>query len=325
MKSVNVWKELDKRGISLTKSGDHYALMNCPFPDHDDENPSFSVNLSSGNWRCFGCHREGKFNGLISLLDGVDDDEALRRVLQPQPVSEYKKKLIDFLDKGEEEDKVKYYSKRSFKATFNSARGTDGEEYLRGRGIDGESIDRFLIRWGGTSGTFRRRVVLPIRTHDGKLLSFVGRAVDGSVKPKTRKARPASSAVYGLFELIQDQGFNFEGRMPKIVCVEGEMDAVFLQQHGVPAVSVMGTSNMNSSQMRLIRHFAKSAVLLYDGDEAGRTAVSGHYDQHGEYHPGHLARLKRYVPTSVYDLPDGVDPNDMTLDQIEELKAFMGV
>jgi len=113
--------------------------------------------------------------------------------------------------------------------------------------------------------------------------------------------------------------------MPKIVCVEGELDAVFLQKHGVPAVSVMGTSNMNPTQMRLIRNFAHRAVLLYDGDEAGRRAVNGHYDRKGNYAPGHYARLKRYVPTLVYDLPDGTDPNDMTPDQIDELKAFLEV
>jgi len=324
VKRLKVWESLEQRGLPLRKSGDHFALTNCPFPDHDDENPSFSVDLNTGYWRCFGCHREGRFKGLIALLDGVEEDVALRRVTQPQPVSEYKKRLIDFLDR-EESESIKYYSTRSFKATFPPVHGTDGETYLKGRGIDGESLDRFLIRWGGSSGTFRRRVVLPIRTHDGKLLSFVGRAADGGVEPKTRKARPASAAVYGLFELIQDQGFNSWHRMPKIVCVEGELDAVFLQQHGVPAVSVMGTSNMNPTQMRLIRNFAHRAVLLYDGDEAGRRAVNGHYDRKGNYAPGHYARLKRYVPTLVYDLPDGTDPNDMTPDQIDELKAFLEV
>lgn len=31
----------------------------CPFQDHTDRNPSFSMHGHSGKWRCFGCHRSG--------------------------------------------------------------------------------------------------------------------------------------------------------------------------------------------------------------------------------------------------------------------------
>lgn len=35
------------------RSGTHFATAICPF--HADTNPSFSVNLSSGAYRCFAC------------------------------------------------------------------------------------------------------------------------------------------------------------------------------------------------------------------------------------------------------------------------------
>ena len=34
-----------------------YAKARCPFPDHEDKNPSFSFNLKTGAYRCFGCGR----------------------------------------------------------------------------------------------------------------------------------------------------------------------------------------------------------------------------------------------------------------------------
>lgn len=34
-----------------------YIMYRCPFPDHDDSNPSFSV--MRGLWKCFGCNRRG--------------------------------------------------------------------------------------------------------------------------------------------------------------------------------------------------------------------------------------------------------------------------
>lgn len=33
----------------------------CPFPDHEDRNPSFSVNVETGYFKCFGCERQGSF------------------------------------------------------------------------------------------------------------------------------------------------------------------------------------------------------------------------------------------------------------------------
>lgn len=37
--------------------GSDYIMYKCPFPDHDDSTPSFSV--KRGVWRCFGCNRRG--------------------------------------------------------------------------------------------------------------------------------------------------------------------------------------------------------------------------------------------------------------------------
>lgn len=51
----------------------------CPFPDHDDRNPSFSVHVLSGAWRCFGCHRKGGDSiDLYRAFTGASFREALR-------------------------------------------------------------------------------------------------------------------------------------------------------------------------------------------------------------------------------------------------------
>ena len=36
-----------------------YANARCPFPGHEDKNPSFSFNLKTGSFRCFGCGQNG--------------------------------------------------------------------------------------------------------------------------------------------------------------------------------------------------------------------------------------------------------------------------
>jgi putative DNA primase/helicase len=40
----------------------------CPFPDHDDKNPSFSVNAEKGVFYCHGCQRQGHIWELTQLL-----------------------------------------------------------------------------------------------------------------------------------------------------------------------------------------------------------------------------------------------------------------
>lgn len=51
----------------------------CPFPDHEDTNPSFVVSPEKGLWHCWGCRRGGdvfsfalEWFGCASFADAVD-------------------------------------------------------------------------------------------------------------------------------------------------------------------------------------------------------------------------------------------------------------
>lgn len=44
----------------------------CPFPDHEDRSPSFSVSPMKQLWTCHGCHRGGDIFTLAGLLNGLD-------------------------------------------------------------------------------------------------------------------------------------------------------------------------------------------------------------------------------------------------------------
>jgi CHC2-type zinc finger protein len=43
----------------------------CPNPDHEDQNPSASVNASEGKWHCFACDRGGDGYDIIQEREGV--------------------------------------------------------------------------------------------------------------------------------------------------------------------------------------------------------------------------------------------------------------
>ena len=86
--------------------------------------------------------------------------------------------------------------------------------------------------------------------------------------PKTRKSRSPHRTLFGLYELVHKVE-----KVPLLIVVEGEFDAIFLQQYGLPAVANMGTSPMGAEKIRLLRHYAHKVVLSYDGDEASQRAM----------------------------------------------------
>ena len=57
------------------------GTMRCPFADHQDRTPSFSVFVGRdgrSHWRCHGCGRHGDALGLLRQLRGLDFREAVR-------------------------------------------------------------------------------------------------------------------------------------------------------------------------------------------------------------------------------------------------------
>jgi DNA primase len=72
--------DLEKPNIELVF--EHYGLRifgrdaggwrkaECPLPDHEDRNPSASVNESEGKWHCFTCGRGGDGYDIIQEREG---------------------------------------------------------------------------------------------------------------------------------------------------------------------------------------------------------------------------------------------------------------
>lgn len=154
---------------------------------------------------------------------------------------------------------------------------------------------------------FRHRLMFPIRGLGGDIIGFGGRALEGSrldTNPEQKPAKYINSpdspvyskgeALYGLYEARQ--AMRAEGR---VVVVEGNVDVLMVAQAGLSAVvAPMGTA-LTPEQCRLIRRFVPKAVLVYDGDGAGRAAAR----------KGAEMCLAEGLQTSVVTLPDGDDPD----------------
>ena len=73
----------------------------CPFPEHDDSEPSFSVNMENGQYKCFGCNESG--NAItFSKHFGYDWKEFYD--VQPNGVSIYQQRAKENCNRLEKKD-----------------------------------------------------------------------------------------------------------------------------------------------------------------------------------------------------------------------------
>ena len=315
-KMVDYYEELDKRGLIFSEytasNGEDNVFLVCPF--HPDNDPSLAVSLVGGQFKCFGCQEDGNFYQLIAEIDGVSVSQA-RQMLKEDETVERALQGIDRDLKSLQEEKTRYYNKQALHNRFKSFRHTKAEEYLWTRRVRGSTMKRFDVRYGGMDGRWRHRVILPIYTDKGKLLAWTGRSVNQS-KPKTKKNRSARSTLYGLYELIQNKPKWMVSvfKAPMLFVVEGEIDAMYLQQFGYHAVAAMGTAGLSKQQLALVIKYANRVALSYDNDFAGELATYGNKKREGDYN-----KLKKLLPVTVVKLPKKKDPNDLTINAVQKL------
>jgi DNA primase len=93
-----------------------------------------------------------------------------------------------------------------------------------------------------------------------------------------------------------------------VVVVEGFFDRMKVVQAGYPCVALMGCTMSQAQEKLLAQHFGQ-AVLMLDGDDAGRGATE-------EIAEG----LQRIVyPVKTVDLPDGVQPDRLSSEEIQNI------
>jgi len=160
--------------------------------------------------------------------------------------------------------------------------------YLRNRGFsDDELVDAGLgRRRSGQSVTdaFQRRVLLPVRDADGKVIGIIGRSTLGEDRRIAAKyLNPPRTIVYDKSETLYTPG-GFH-RMPpdgQVVVVEGSIDALAvaaaahaagLGSHFQP-VSTSGLAFSDSQVDRILALHPRAPVIALDGDQAGRDAAA---------------------------------------------------
>ncbi len=160
---------------------------------------------------------------------------------------------------------------------------------------------------------FHSRAMFPIIDQYGNVLGFGGRKLnseDNGPKYLNTADTPVFNKRLGVFaaNLLRK-----ERALQRVILVEGYMDVVALTQFGVRGVcATLGTA-LTPEQALLLKRFAPTVYLAYDGDSAGQHAILR----------GLEVLEKAGVPARVLDFPDGLDPDEFMRQR--GMEAFQGL
>ena len=300
--------ELIGQFVQLRKAGRNFVGL-CPF--HAEKDPSFTVNQERQTFHCFGCKAGGDIFSFWMAYHSCTFPEALRDLAERYHVTlsdgfsaarekerTSRKEALFRIN-----ERAAAYFRQSLRHT---TKGKAARAYLEKRALTAETIEAFGLgfapdEWDGLVGAlqrdglapdlaseaglvvprktgggyydrFRGRIIFPIFDLRRRIVGFGGRVLDDSLPkylntPETLLFHKGD-LLYGLHaarEAIRKRG--------RAVIVEGYMDCLALRNHGLEnVVATLGTA-LTASHVRRLKGYAKEAVVVFDSDAAGMSAV----------------------------------------------------
>jgi DNA primase len=302
--------EVASEFTALRRQGTRFIGL-CPYPDHSEKTPSFTVHAERNFYHCFGCDKGGDAIKLVMDLKAFSFVDAISYLAERSGVE------LEFEGGGDpgaaKERNVRrraihkalaaaavYYHKYLLKSRSPKAEHARG--YLRGRGIERSTIEEFRLGFapprgvGGFAGAatklgierkildaagllsarggerFSGRITFPISDRRGRMVGFGARALGGE-HPKYLNS--PETEIFNKRNLLY--GFPQVGEaMSKeraAIIVEGYTDVLMLYQSGIKnAVATLGTAT-TPSHLRVLSGYADKIYMLFDPDTAGEKAL----------------------------------------------------
>lgn len=165
-------------------------------------------------------------------------------------------------------------------ALFNSPDKRTPQLYLKNRGFDKKTVDKFRIGWCPPGAKVRERLnhlrgrlIFPTVDEYGDVRSFSGRLLADKKDIKEGEKRwwnesyNKSFFLYGLDVAVPNII-----KKNKVIIVEGQTDVVSCHKHGFDVTVGLMSDDLNVCQISKIFRFTNNIFLMLDGDKAGRKA-----------------------------------------------------
>ena len=334
--------------VNLAKKGREMVGL-CPF--HEDHRPSLYVNVVKQIFKCFACGAGGDVFKFVQMRENLTFPQAIERLAERAGIKLKKLKTENAKPKTIDVDpnklaKVNEWAAEYFQTNlYNKQEGKSVLDYITQRKITAESARKWqlglavsgndLIKAAkaksistklleqaglivpqmgndGFADKFVNRLMFPITDVTGRIVGFGGRTLDEKgakyINSPTTALFDKSNSLYGL-----QQGRHQIVSTQVAVVVEGYTDCIMAHQFGCGnVVATLGTSFTNGHG-RILRRYAKKAVLIFDSDIAGIEAANRALE----------ICLSQRIDIKIASVPEGKDPCEFLLsagrEQFEQL------
>ena len=276
-------------GVRFQKVGSN-LVCRCPFPDHEDRNPSFTVSPEKQMYHCFGCGRKGdvlkflmeyrgyKFIQALNQLGGMEFSSPVKAVavadevsLNPGRRKELMTRCRDYFHQrlSESEEAKAFLYKRGlysaelvsfFKLGFDDGRinraiTTDVLQDMANLGLVNEK----------NHSRFYQCLTVGLMDGEGNVIGLYGRRVN---EGKGSKHQFPRGQVQGI---LNADAFKASSEM---ILTEGCLDAFAVWVMGFRNVSCIFSASSIPALLvdQLTRYQVKRVYLALDNDKAGETA-----------------------------------------------------
>ena len=308
-KAANI-VEVASEFTALRRQGTRFAGL-CPYPDHSEKTPSFSVSPDRGFYYCFGCQRGGDAIKLVSELRNFSFVDAVSYLAERSGVELEFEGAADPEAARERTTRRRtihkalaaaavYYHKYLLRA--RSPEAENARHYLKGRGLERSTIEEFRLGYaqprgvGGFAGAaarlgidrkvldaagllsarrgerFAGRITFPISDRRGRIVGFGARAL-GDDHPKYLNS--PETEIFNKRDLLYGfpQVSDTMRRERSALVVEGYTDVLMLYQSGIKnAVATLGTAT-TPAHLKVLSGYADRIYVLFDPDAAGERAI----------------------------------------------------
>ena len=273
---------LKDKGVPFSISGKDYVTK-CFNPEHNDSNPSFRIDKSTGIAHCFSCGFKTnifKFYGLLTNNISI-------RVIK------LKNKL------------------KALQESTNGLEPLDGAKPITSsfRGISVQTLKHFGAFDTDRVEVMVDRIIFPVTDVRNKTVAYVGRHSMSNGNP--RYVNYPAGASLPLFPA------RFAEQHRTIVLVEGIVDMLNCYDKGLHnVVCTFGTSQLlNEVSDKLLSYKVmgiEKVFILYDGDDAGREAAK-------KIMP--LIEEAGFI-VEIINLPQDTDPGIITQEDVDSLIEY---
>ena len=321
--------------IEVKRGGAGVFKALCPF--HNEKTPSFNINQARQFFHCFGCKKSGDAITFVREIENLTFADAVKKLGARVGIAVAEEAVDPKEDQARRQrgrllDLHRETSEFLHQMLF-TREATHARDYLKSRGFGKEMAVRWQIGWmpeksdtflgwartknykraewidagilgsgekGGVFVRFRDRLMFPIRNEHGDVIAFSGRQLRHD--PKSGKyihspETPVFKKSNVLFALERARQSILKEN--SVLLCEGQIDAIVCHEQGITHAIAPLDTTFTPNHAKLLRRYAKTALLCFDADKAGFTAAEGAYRELA--HEGIAVRVVR--------MPAGEDPD----------------